>query len=82
MSTAQIIVRHCMANTGHPFLVLEDLPLDLCGEGAEVSPEMARAYAHALLQAADDCENPELGHTKPNVLSLRKRYDLATGGKA
>jgi len=56
MNTTEIFVRHCTDRHNQPLLVLAGLPWGLRGEGAELYPAMARAYARALLQAADDCE--------------------------
>jgi len=47
-------VRHGLDRFWQPLLTVENLP----GEGAELYPAQARAYARALLQAADDCEKP------------------------
>jgi len=76
MTTEQIAVCHCTDRHGQPLLALECLPLFLCGEGAELHPATARAYAQALLQAADDCESTELGHTDPRVSGVRKVYEF------
>jgi len=76
MTTKKIIVRHRFSNTGYPYFILDSLPEKLCGEDVELFPHEARAYAHALLQAADDCESVEFGHKKPNVLEIRMAYDF------
>jgi len=55
-------VVHGVDRNGKPLLTVKNLP----GEGAELYPAHARAYAHALLQAADDCE-------KPWPLTLKRR---------
>jgi len=41
---------------GQAYFRVVDLPLYLQGEGADMTPEDARAYARALLLAADECE--------------------------
>jgi len=82
MTSAQIIARHCTDRRGQPLLVLERLPLNLSGEGAELSPSMARAYAYALLQAAADCEHTALWAAKSGKYTTHKAYGLVTGSQA
>jgi len=48
--TVRIVVRHCTDLHGQPLMTIERMPL---GDYSDVYPEMARAYARALLQNGD-----------------------------
>jgi len=66
-------VVHGVDRYGKPLLTVENLP----GEGAEMYPHQARAYANALLQAADDCEE-HLPRTLVRRRGLLEHYPLPT----
>jgi len=77
MNIQKLTVCHCTDRHGNPLLVLERLPANLCGEGAELYPSTARAFAQALLKAADD-KNSE-AFVKLRGVKVRNTYYIAAG---
>lgn len=76
---APLVVRHRVCRLGKPLLDVENLP----GEGAEMTPAMARAIAGALIRAAGDCE--ALHRQTRRYGAARREYPLnaaSTSAKA
>jgi len=56
MNTDHMLVQLHTDLKGQAYFRVINLPLGLQREGVGMTPEDARAYARALLLAADDCE--------------------------
>jgi len=56
MNTEHMLVQFRTDLNGQSYFRVVDLPFYLRGEGADMTPADARAYARALSLAADECE--------------------------
>lgn len=67
-------VKHTRAFDGGPLVVIESLGL---GQGAELRPQRLRAFAAALMLAADEAERRKLTHRGKPMPDERRTYGTA-----